>query len=289
MLGLSSNPISAIPPLNTIPTSHSTPAACIWPLVWAQFFSFPLIANYTRSCAARACACSSSTTAATRPPPVEAGFAFRPNSSTKTAVVTTPTTTTTTTATTTTTTTTTTKTPNHALRPLQPLRHPIGRIAGHCIANTTAVQAIAKAKAKGPARATVACTCTTLHSFVRVPTHLAANLISLLREPTLTIRQYPFSRHTRSSIYSSCLYFLPQRLSQSPLSLLLPPPPPPLRPLKEALATSKSLAQASLQSPRRQDSFPTLPRKAVVLAAAFVEPFLPRLPTRQTRLCHRPP
>ncbi|WDK15866.1 hypothetical protein CGRA01v4_07148 [Colletotrichum graminicola] len=244
MLGLSSNPISAIPPLNAIPTFHSTQSACLRPLIWAQFFSLSSIANCTRACAARACANTSTNSdsdTTPRPPPIEASW---PNSRTKTAIVA---------ATTDIAILITTKTANHTLRPLQPLRPSIGRIriASACIDNTIAVQA----KPKGAARATVVCTCTILHSFVRVPTHLAANLIALLREPNLTIRQYPFSRHTRSS--SSSLYSLPQRLSQSPLSLLPPSPPP--RPLKEALATSKSLAQASLQSPRRQDPFSTLP------------------------------
>ncbi|KAK2000933.1 hypothetical protein LX36DRAFT_385324 [Colletotrichum falcatum] len=300
MLGLSSSPISTIPPLNTIPTLHS-PSASIW-----QFFSFSSITNCTRPCTARACACSSgsgssstntssdadtdtdtdtttttticrsrTTTLPSHPLPVESGIVAA-----TIAILTT--------------TFSSTKTSNHALRPLQPPQLAIGRIASACIENTTAVQA----KAKGAARATVAasaascwsCTCTILHSFVRVPTRQAANLIALLREPTLAIRRYPLSNHTRSPSLS--IYSLSQRPFQSSLSLLSPSPS---LPLKEALATSKSLAQALLQSPLpppsppRQDTFSTVPRKAVVLAAAFVEPFLPRLPTRQTRLCHRPP
>ncbi|KDN68375.1 putative conserved hypothetical protein [Colletotrichum sublineola] len=281
MLGLSSNPISTIPPLNTIPTLHS-PFACIWTLIWTQFFpSLSSITNCTRACATRACACRSRSDTNTdtttcrsrtatlpfpRPPPVEAGIAFRLNSRTNTAAVV---------AATAIVILINKTAANHPLRPFQPLRLTSGRIAAACIENTNAVQA----KAKGAARATVvaasaascwSCTCTILHSFVRVPTRRATNLIALLRDPTLALRRYPFSKYTRSSslsLSSSSLYFLPQRPTQSPLSLLSPSPSPPLS-FKEALATSKSLAQALLLTPpRRQDPFSTVPPKAVVQPA----------------------
>ncbi|GKT53494.1 putative conserved hypothetical protein [Colletotrichum tofieldiae] len=279
MLGLSSNPISAIPPLNAFSTLHS-PSVCIWSLVRPQLFtncSFSSVTNCT-------CTCSSSRAPTTTPPtrrsPVEVGAAFRPNATTKTTI----------------TTTTTTKTANHAVHPLLLLRRTIGRIAYACIEKTTAVQA----KAKGAVRAIScwSCACTTSHFFVRVPTHLAANLIALLRDPTLVIRairRHLFSSHTRSSSSSttSSLYSLPQRPVQSPLSLLLVSPP---LLLKEALATSQSLAQALLQTPRRQDPFSTVPpRRLPHLSAARLwnptnsTPRLPDKPVRKRRPSTPPP
>ncbi|KAK1974975.1 Golgin subfamily A member 7/ERF4 family-domain-containing protein [Colletotrichum cereale] len=138
MLGLSSIPISAIPPLNTIPTRAHLFANC----------SFSPVTNCTRACAARACACSSSssstTTTTTRSrtttPPSRSGVAFRHNPRAKIATATA----------------TaiaifiTTKTANHALRLLHPLQFTIGRIASACIEDTIAVRAKAKDASANP-------------------------------------------------------------------------------------------------------------------------------------------
>ncbi|TQN72900.1 Ras modification protein ERF4 [Colletotrichum shisoi] len=267
MLGLCSNPISAIsiPPLNTF-SALLPSSACTSSLnrahLFTNLYSLSPITNF-RTCA---CACSSSTTAS-RPPAV---VALRSKAARTTTSNTPGTTTTTTTAT-----------------------NASGRIAHARIEETTAV----RAKTKAAVRATVvaasvsccsSCTCTTWasHFFVRVPTHHAANIIALLRDPALTLQRRISPSHIRvspSSFSSSSSPAFPYPLRRRPPQPLFSfRPKTPLLPPKEALAISKSLARALLQTPlRRQVHFYTVPRKAVVLAAAFFEPFFPRLPTRQ--------
>ncbi|KAK6210254.1 hypothetical protein QIS74_11838 [Colletotrichum tabaci] len=260
MLGLSISAIS-IPPLNTFSTLLPSPA-CTSSLNRAHLFTNPYslspITNCNCACACiRTCACACTTTTS-RPPAV---VALRSKAA-RTTTSNTPGTTTT----------------------------ASGRIAHARIEETTAV----RAKTKAAVRATVVaasvscCTCTTWasHFFVRVPTHHAANLIALLRDPALTLQRRISPSHIRvspSSFSSSSSPAFPYSLRRRPPQPLFSfRPKTPLLPLKEALAISKSLARALLQTPlRRQVQFSTVPRKAVVLAAAFFEPFFPRLPTRQ--------
>lgn len=124
-----------------------------------------------------------------------------------------------------------------------------------------------------------------LHFFVQGPTRLAANLIVLLLHHS-NLRRTHISSHT-SSPFPPASPPIQSHLSPSlPSSLLLLPP------LKEDLATSTDLAQASLQTRLpRPDPHSTVPREAVDSSAAFLEPTFPRLPTRETplRTPTRPP
>ncbi|KAK1462834.1 hypothetical protein CMEL01_13945 [Colletotrichum melonis] len=165
---------------------------------------------------------------------------------------------------------------NHALRPLLPLPFTIGRFAHACIKTTTTT---VQAKAKAAVRATVR-TSSPTHFFVRVSTYLTANLIVLhlrllrlllhplfLRDAFLG-RLFPNTIPSTSPPTRRPIQSLPS-LSTSPLSFL------PL-PLKEALATSTSLAQALLQTPRQPKApFSTVPH-------AFANPRITTLSQQPT-------
>ncbi|KAK7436597.1 hypothetical protein CaCOL14_006266 [Colletotrichum acutatum] len=269
MLGLraraSRNPISAISsPLNAFSTFHDSTAASQLPptcnlwttctLIRAQLFRL-----FTT------CTCSN------YPLPPR----FKSNTTLALALTTTVASTRASTSATTTALTFKPAATNHALRPLLPLPFTIGRFAHACIKTTTTT---VQAKAKAAVRATV-CTSSPTHFFVRVSTYLAANLI-VLHLRLLLLLLHPFflrdvflgrlftntipstSPPTRRPIQS------PRSLSTSPLPFLPPP--------KEALATSTSLAQALLQTPRQpKDPFSTVPH-------AFANPRITTLSQQPT-------
>ncbi|KAK1640355.1 hypothetical protein BDP81DRAFT_162289 [Colletotrichum phormii] len=295
MLGLrarasTSNPISAISsPLNALSTFHDSTAASqssprpscnlpVWTtctLIRAQLFTL-----FTTTCICSNYPLPSITTNAAPT------TSFPPRSKSNTTLVVVLTTTVASTRASTSTTTTAFKpATNHAPHPLLPLPFTIARFAHACIKTTTTT---VQAKAKAAVRATL-CTSSPAHFFVRVSTSLAANLIVLHLRLLLLLLHSSFL----------CDAFL-GRLFPNTIPSTSPPTRRPIQslrslsisplPLKEALATSTSLAQALLQIPRQpKDPFSTVPRKAVVLTAAFVEPFSPRLLTRETSLRHRPP
>ncbi|TKW56944.1 hypothetical protein CTA1_8024 [Colletotrichum tanaceti] len=221
MLGLHSNLISAIsiPPLNTFSTLLPSPA-CTSSLNRAHLFtnSYPLspITNHDCVCACirtRACACSSSTTTTTTTSRPPAVVALRSKAA-RTTTPNTPGTTTTTTAS--------------------------GRIAHARIEETTV-----RAKTKAAVRATVVAASVSCVS--------CSNLIALLRDPALTLQQRFSPSHIRLSPSSSSFspafsHSLPRRPPLASFSFR--PKTPPL-PLKEALAISKILARALLQTSRR--------------------------------------
>ncbi|KAF6830524.1 hypothetical protein CPLU01_07323 [Colletotrichum plurivorum] len=175
---------------------------------------------------------------------------------------------------------------NFSFHTSSPRRTAIGRITLDCIENTsngtttttsssTTTNAAAAAFSRPAAKANLAVRATEavvasalatflaslrlLHLFVRSSARLAANLIVLLRDDSSPRRLFP--THIRSSPPSLPLVqpFLPPSPSPSaptsPSSLLLSP----LLLLKEALATSTSLAQVSLQFRPRPDPNSTVP------------------------------
>ncbi|KAH9239153.1 hypothetical protein K456DRAFT_1243680 [Colletotrichum gloeosporioides 23] len=172
----------------------------------------------------------------------------------------------------------------------------VGRITHDCIETTSAASSTntstcttptASAKANPAVRATIVAVVAAavaasslaclLHFFVRCSTLLAANLIVLLHDSNLRCRF--LTSHSPSTS--------PPSLSPAHFQIFPSLPSPSLPSSREALAISTSVAQASLQTPLRPDPYSTVPRKAVDLSAAFLEPSFPRLPTRDSPL--RPP